>query len=145
MYLVSACLAGCPCRYDSKANTIQEVVDLVNSGQAIPICPEQLGGLSTPRIPAEIKHLADHTVRVVNNEGSDITNQFLLGAKRTLAIAKSLDIKKAILKAKSPSCGKGFIYDGSFTKKLIQGNGITASLLMENDIMVSTELDFKID
>ncbi|MHC1747128.1 MAG: DUF523 domain-containing protein [Cellulosilyticaceae bacterium] len=139
MYLVSACLAGCPCRYDGKDNRNNEIVALVNAGKAIPVCPEQLGELTTPRIPAEITKSLGNTLQVVNQEGIDVTDAFTLGAKRTLKIAKALDIKKAVLKAKSPSCGKDLIYDGTFSKKLVQGHGLAAAYLIENGIEVISE------
>ncbi len=134
MYLVSACLAGAPCRYDGKSKGYQQIVDLVNGGEAVPVCPEQLGGLSTPRAASEI--IGD---KVVSKEGQDCTAEFELGAERTLAIAKALGITKAILKANSPSCGCGKIYDGTFSGVLIDGNGRAAELLIKNGIKVYTE------
>lgn len=141
MYLVSACLAGMKCRYDGQDNTIEKVVELVNQGKAIPICPEQLGGLTTPRAACEILKIKDNKIRVVNKLGEDKTEAFRIGAERSLAIAKSLGVKKAILKAKSPSCGCGKIYDGTFEKRLVDGNGLTADLFMANGITVCSELD----
>jgi uncharacterized protein YbbK (DUF523 family) len=136
MYLVSACLAGAPCRYDGKSKGIQQIIDLVNRGEAVPVCPEQLGGLTTPRASSEI--CGD---KVMNNKGRDCTMEFELGAERTLAIAKALGIPKAILKANSPSCGCGKIYDGTFFGTLIDGNGRTAELLTKHGIKVYTEND----
>ncbi|MEG0013042.1 MAG: DUF523 domain-containing protein [Cellulosilyticaceae bacterium] len=139
MYLVSACLAGFECRYDGKSNTNDKVVELINKGRAIPICPEQLGGLCTPRAACEI--VRQHTLekRVINNCGEDKTYEFELGIKRSVNIAKILKIKKAILKAKSPSCGCGEIYDGTFTGKLIVGNGLLVDALLKEGIQVITE------
>ena len=134
MYLVSACLAGAPCRYDGKSKGVQQIIDLVNQGEAVPVCPEQLGGLTTPRASSEIR--GD---KVMNNEGRDCTAEFELGAERTLAIAKALGITKAILKANSPSCGCGKIYDGTFSGTLIDGNGRAAELLTKHGIKVYTE------
>ncbi|MFC1887310.1 DUF523 domain-containing protein [Candidatus Cloacimonadota bacterium] len=134
MILVSACLAGVKCRYDGLDSICEKVIELVSSGEAIPICPEQLGGLSTPRDPAEI--VGD---KVINVNGSDITENFIRGAKETLKIARMMKCKKAILKQRSPSCGCGQIYDGSHTGKLITGNGITAQLLLDNGIIIKTE------
>lgn len=138
MYLISACLAGVECRYDGKSNEIEQVKQLVAEGKGVLICPEQLGGLTTPRIPAEIKQ-----ERVVTKEGQDVTDAFRLGAARALAIATGCNCQKAILKANSPSCGYGKIYDGNFTKTLICGNGVTAQLLKENGIQIYTEYDLE--
>jgi uncharacterized protein YbbK (DUF523 family) len=138
MYLVSACLAGINCRYDGKDSVNERVVELVKQGKAIPVCPEQLGGLTTPRISCEIKNQPGKQ-RIINKEGADRTEEFLLGAERTLAIAKALGIKKAIMKSKSPSCGCGQIYDGTFSGKLIPGNGMATELLLQDGIEVWTE------
>lgn len=144
MYLVSACLAGINCRYDGKSSAVDGVVELVNQGKAIPVCPEQLGGLTTPRSSCELVPSPGGR-RIVNREGIDRTAEFQLGAERTLAIAKALGIKKAILKSKSPSCGCGQIYDGSFSAQLASGNGMAAELLLCNGIEVlpETELELK--
>jgi uncharacterized protein YbbK (DUF523 family) len=140
MYLVSACLAGVNCRYDGKDSADERVVELVNQGKAIPVCPEQLGGLSTPRISCEqVNQPGDR--KIINKEGIDRTEEFRLGAERTLAIAKALGIKKAIMKSKSPSCGCGQIYDGTFSGTLIQGNGMAVELLLRSGIEVITEKD----
>lgn len=101
--------------------------------EIIPICPEQLGGLPTPRPASEI--IGD---KVINNEGTDVTSNYQKGAEEALKIAKLLGIKKALLKAKSPSCGNGKIYDGTFSGTLIDGDGITTKLLKENNIEVIT-------
>lgn len=139
MYLVSACLAGVECRYDGKSNKNDKVVELINQGQAIPICPEQLGGLCTPRDACEIIRKCTFEKRVINNNGEDKTYEFELGMKRSMDIARILKIKKAILKSKSPSCGCGEIYDGTFTGKLIVGNGLLADALLKEGIQVITE------
>ncbi len=141
MYLVSACLAGVNCRYDGKDSADEKVMELVNQGKAIPVCPEQLGGLSTPRISCELVHQPGDK-QIINREGTDRTEEFRLGAERTLAVAKALGIKKAIMKSKSPSCGCGQIYDGTFSGKLIPGNGLAVELLLKNGIEVVTEKDF---
>ena len=132
MIAVSACLAGCRCRYDGDSKTDQEIVALVKTGNACLICPEQLGGLPTPRPPAEL--VGD---RVINNKGEDVTEYFERGAKATLALLRDLGVKQAILKAHSPSCGCSCVYDGSFTGTLIPGMGLTARLLSENGISVA--------
>ncbi|NQV19591.1 MAG: DUF523 domain-containing protein [Armatimonadetes bacterium] len=136
MIIVSACLAGLKCNYLGDDNSHPEVVELVRKGLAIPVCPEQLGGLPTPRIPAEIQ-----CKKVINKNGDDVTSNFQKGAEETLRIAKLVNCKKVIFKANSPSCGFGKIYDGSFSGKLIPGNGITTELLMKNGIKIITEKD----
>ena len=135
MILVSACLAGEKCRYDGKDNGREEIIAMVKAGTAIPVCPEVLGGLPTPRIPCEQIYRDKHLC-VMNKEHTDCTEAFNKGARKTLEIAQQVGAKKAILKAKSPSCGKGVIYDGTFTGQLIDGIGITAKLLEENGITV---------
>ncbi|EPF47664.1 DUF523 domain-containing protein [Treponema vincentii] len=134
MLIVSACLAGFPCRYDGKKAINTAVQQLVKEGKAIPVCPEQLGGLPTPRLPAEMK-----AGKVINSDGNDVTEAFEKGAAVVLEIAKQYGCTDALLKARSPSCGKGRIYDGSFSGILIEGNGKTADLLMRNGITVTTE------
>lgn len=138
MILVSSCLAGINCKYNGGNNYNEKVFNLVKEGKAIPVCAEQLGGLTTPRIASEIKYI-DGKRYVINKAGEDVTEQFEKGANEILDLAKKLNITKAILKAKSPSCGKGKIYNGEFNGGLIQGNGILAELLIENGIEVITE------
>ncbi len=134
MKLVSACLLGIKCRYDGKSKPNKKVIKLFKSGKLIPVCPEQLGGLPTPREPAE-----QRGKRVFTKSGKDVTKNFVIGAKDTLKLAKLLNIKEAIFKTKSPSCGCGKIYDGTFTNTLINGNGVTSALLKKNKIKVITE------
>jgi len=141
MYLVSSCLAGVNCRYDGKNSENNFVIELVKQGKAVPVCPEQLGGLATPRPGCEIVKYKNANKKVISKDGQDFTNEFIEGAEKTLAIAKALVVKKAILKSKSPSCGCGFIYDGTFSRELIEGNGLTAELLIKNGIEVYTEND----
>ena len=136
MIVVSACLAGEKCRYDGKSNYCQKVVDLVAKGEAIPVCPEVLGGLSTPRAPAEQKGEKVFTIN-----GVDVTKQFVDGANKCLKIAQEHNCKTALLKARSPSCGSNKIYDGTFSKRLIVGDGVLAGLLKKNGIKVITEED----
>lgn len=138
MILVSSCLAGINCKYNGGNNYNEKVFNLVKEGKAIPVCAEQLGGLTTPRIASEIKYI-DGKRYVINKAGEDVTEQFEKGANEILDLAKKLNITKAILKAKSPSCGKGKIYNGEFNGGLIHGNGILAELLIENGIEVITE------
>ena len=131
MMIVSACLAGLPCRYDGKAKPCAEVMELVRSGKAIPLCPEQLGGLPSPRPPCEIR-----AGRVMDREGADQTEAFRRGAEAVLAAVQAYGATEALLQNRSPSCGLGWIYDGTFSRKLVQGSGITAQLLAENGIQV---------
>ena len=132
MMIVSACLAGFPCRYDGRAKPCDEVMELVRTGKAIPACPEQLGGLPTPRPPCEI-----FANQVVDATGTDRTEAFQLGAEAVLNLAKTYGATHALLQNRSPSCGSGWIYDGTFSKELVQGYGITARLLTENGIQVT--------
>ena len=132
MMIVSACLAGFPCRYDGKARPCAQVVELVRAGKAIPVCPEQLGGLPTPRTSCEIRE-----DRVVDADGRDRTEAFERGARAVLQIAQTYGATEALLQSRSPSCGSGRIYDGSFTKTLTAGDGVTARLLKENGIQVT--------
>ncbi|PJA84162.1 MAG: DUF523 domain-containing protein [Candidatus Nealsonbacteria bacterium CG_4_9_14_3_um_filter_37_13] len=134
--LCSACLLGIKCRYDGKDKLNKKVIELSKKKILIPVCPEQLGGLSTPREPAEQKGK-----RVITKSGKDVTQNFKKGAKEVLKLAKLFGIKEAILKQKSPSCGFGKIYDGSFSGQLIKGNGVTAALLKRNKIKIITEED----
>ena len=131
MIIVSACLVGVNCNYKGKNCENETVAALVREGIAIPVCPEQLGGLTTPRPPAEIKN-----ERVITKEGADVTEAFLAGAEEVLKICQKYNCKKAILKANSPSCGCGKIYDGNFNGSLVDGKGVTARLLIEHGIEV---------
>lgn len=136
MKLCSACLLGINCRYDGKSKPIQKVLDLAKKEILIPVCPEQLGGLPTPREPAEQK--GD---RIITKSGRNVTDDFNRGAEQVLKLARLFDLKKAILKQKSPSCGCGKIYDGTFSDTLIEGDGVTAALLKKNGIKVISEED----
>jgi uncharacterized protein YbbK (DUF523 family) len=137
--LVSACLAGINCRYDGKNSENKFVMELVKQGKAIPVCPEQLGGAPTPRPCCEITVPANGDKKVFSKDGRNMTETFVKGAEKTLAIAKAEGVTKAILKSNSPSCGCGFVYDGTFTGTKIPGNGLTAQLLIDNGIEVITE------
>ncbi len=134
MIIVSACLAGYRCRYDGKVIPDAEIVALVKQGGAIPVCPEMMGGLPCPRVPAE--RTADGR-RVVTKDGGDVTDAYQRGAEETLRIARLYGCEHAILKARSPSCGCGQIYDGSFSGTLRDGSGVAAALLTENGISVT--------
>ncbi len=136
--IVSACLLGICCRYDGKIKTDENICSLAKTDTLIPVCPEQLGGRPTPRLPVEIKN-----GRVVEKDGADHTDEFIKGAYEVLKIAKINCVKNAVLKSNSPSCGFGKIYDGTFSKTLVNGNGITAEILNENGIEIKTENDLK--
>jgi uncharacterized protein YbbK (DUF523 family) len=138
MIIVSGCLAGLQCRYDGGAKPSAEVMRLVAEGQALPLCPEQLGGLTTPRLPAEITG-----GRVIRKDGVDVTAEFQRGAEEGLKLAQLAGARLAILKARSPSCGAGQIYDGTFSGTIIRGDGVFAALCRAHGIEVKTELDLK--
>lgn len=141
--LVSACLLGVNCRYDGGNGRQESLIGLIEKYNFIPVCPEQLGGLETPREPAEqiVKFVTgDHDeIRVVDRSGKDVTDSFIKGAEETLKLARLYDCKRAILKERSPSCGHGCIYDGTFSGTKVPGDGVTARLLEENGILVSGE------
>lgn len=146
MYLISACLCGVNCKYNGLNNLNDKCLELLRKGEALLVCPEQLGGLNTPRIPSEILGNAKDIIelnkgKVINKEGKDVTKEFLKGAKEALKIAKEANIKKAILKESSPSCGSNFVYDGNFTGNKIKGKGITAYLLEKEGIEIISEKD----
>lgn len=146
MIIVSACLCGINTRYDGKSNLNEKALKLLKEGKAVLVCPEQLGGLSTPRPPQEIvggtgADVLDGKAKVMTIEGNDGTIEFIKGADETLKIAKQVGAEYAILKAKSPSCGFGKIYDGNFTSTKINGNGVTAELLRRNGIKIYSEED----
>ena len=134
--LVSACLAGCKCRYDGGSEEVGYIVELTNSKKTVLVCPEQLGEMSTPRAPSERK--GD---KVVSIDGTDVTNQFMLGANKTLVCAKENKIAFAIMKSDSPSCGCGKIYNGNFDGTLVDGNGVTVDLLIDNGVKIMNEVE----
>ena len=133
-FAVSACLCGFPCRYDGKSKPDERIKALYEEGRALPVCPEKLGGLKTPRTPCEIIN-----GRVISSDGEDRTNEYLLGSQRGLELCKKHGIKKAILKQNSPSCGSTHIYDGTFSGTLIEGEGCLTALLRKNGIEVTGE------
>ena len=136
--LVSACLLGYPCRYDGQSKPHAGVAELLKRHTLVPVCPEVQGGLPVPRIPAEIQG-----ERVVNREGVDVTDFYRRGAQAALELANILDVKVAVLKERSPSCGSGTIRNGKFDGGLTDGWGIAAQLLRDNGITVygESELD----
>lgn len=132
--LVSNCLLGCECRYKGDGCKCEKVLELSKNNTIIGICPEQTGGLSTPRNPSEI--VGD---RVISSNGTDVTKEYMKGAQTALFLAQLNNIDYAVLKANSPSCGNKMIYDGTFTGTKIPGEGVTAKLLRENGFKVISE------
>ena len=139
---VSACLLGEPCRFDGAAKPCAQVIDLGKRHELVPVCPECAGGLPTPRPASEI-YAAAPALRVVNMEGADVTAAFLAGAQRTLELVHAEGCELAVLKAKSPSCGSGLVYDGTFTRTLVPGWGVAARLLADDGIPVMDETQAK--
>ena len=135
MLVISACLCGVNCKYSGKNNLNEKALKLLKEGKAVLICPEQLGGLKTPRLPSEI-----NKDKVINKEGEDVTQNFVRGAKEALKIAKAVGATCAILKDGSPSCGVNYIYDGTFKGEKIEGMGITAKMFSENGIIIKSEI-----
>lgn len=131
--LVSACLLGVNCKYNGGNNPSEEVDEFLKNYEIIPICPEIMGGLSTPRVAAEQKG-----EKVITQDGEDVTKQYRKGAEECLFLAQKYNVKKALLKLRSPSCGYGQVYDGTFSHTLINKNGITAQLFLENGIEIIT-------
>lgn len=132
--LVSACLLGQSCRYDGRSKPHADAETLLEYCHVIPVCPEVMGGLPTPRHPAERRG-----EQVMNRAGEDVTAQYCRGAEETLRLAKLFGCDTAILKERSPSCGSGEIYDGTFSAALRAGDGVTAELLKKNGIRVLGE------
>lgn len=140
--LISACLLGENCKY-SGGNNYHPAVEALREGyELIPVCPERMGGLPTPRVPAE--RAGD---RVINRDGADVTDAFRLGAEKALETARTLGISKAVFQVRSPSCGCGTIYDGTFSGKLVPGKGVTAQLLEQSGIEIcdSTRINELLD
>ena len=136
--LISACLLGTACRYDGKRQPLPQLERLMERYHLIPICPEQLGGLATPRVPAE--RVGD---RVLTAENTDVTAAYEAGAQEVLRLAQLYGCKKALLKERSPSCGHGKIYDGTFSRQLVDGSGVTAQLLAEQGVAVYGESEWE--
>ena len=135
---VSSCLLGCACRYDGASKPNERVKEILSECEYIHACPEVLGGLPTPRVPGEIVG-----ERVIMANGTDVTAQYQKGAQAALDLARAYGCDSAILKARSPSCGKGLVYDGTFTKTLTSGNGVTAQLFIDNGIKVFDETELE--
>lgn len=136
--LISAYLMGCNTRYAGDGKLLDNIVELMARYNLIPVCPEQLGGLATPREPSE-QRVIEGRIRVINRLDEDVTEQFERGAAEALHLAQMYGCRLAILKERSPSCGFGQIYDGTFSGRLKEGQGITASLLSENGIEIIGE------
>ncbi|MGH4125372.1 MAG: DUF523 domain-containing protein [Clostridium sp.] len=144
MIIVSACLCGINCKYNGGNNLDARVLKLMQEGKAIPVCPEQLGGMQTPRAPSEIVNgngcdVLMGKARILGSEDDDVTAEFIKGAYETLKIAVEASASIAILKAGSPSCGVSQIYDGTFSRTKRSGNGVTAELLLSEGIKIYTE------
>ena len=138
--LISACLIGENVKYNGKNNRI-DISELNNKYELIPFCPEVEGGLPTPRPPSEI--ISRNPLKIINTSKEDVTCYFTKGANKALEMCKKLNIKKALLKENSPSCGNNFVYDGSFSKVLRGGQGATASILSKNSIEIFNEFDLE--
>lgn len=144
MILVSACLLGLNTKYNGETNSHSVIQKYSSSGRFIPICPEQLGGLPTPRQAVEIIHGTGQKVllgqsSIQGEHGEEVTFQFIQGAKEVLKIVEMVTVTAAILKERSPSCGVSYIYDGSFTHRIIPGQGVTSALLEQHNIPVYSE------
>jgi uncharacterized protein YbbK (DUF523 family) len=144
--LLSACLAGIPCTHAAEAKTRTWALKLIAEGRAVAVCPEVAGGLPVPRPEAEIHggaggDVIDGNARVVSVDGEDVTANYLSGAEAALAAARRSGARLAILKARSPSCGCGAIYDGTFTGSLVSGDGVTAAALKREGLDVLSDED----
>ena len=132
--LISACLLGCSCRYDGGTKPCAAAIQLKEKHQLIPVCGEQLGGLTTPRTPCE--RIGD---KVMSIDGADRTKEYIHGAQQAAMLYDLLECDCAVLKARSPMCGSDMIYDGTFAGKLCEGNGVLAELLKSRGVKVYTE------
>lgn len=134
MLIISACLCGIDCKYNGRNNRNPVFEELLRRGLALPVCPEQLGGLATPREAAEIlggsgKQVLEGQSRVMNRQGQEVTAAFIRGAEQTLKIVQAVNPDLIIFKSRSPSCGVGTVYDGNFSSRLKEGDGVTTALL----------------
>lgn len=143
LIMVSSCLAGINCKYDGGNNRVEEIAELVANGKAIPVCPEVYGGLPIPRGCCEIVLDEKGNRKVMTKDGEDYTGEFAEGARKALEIAKVLEIDAVVFQQRSPSCGFGKIYDGTFSGKLIEGNGFAAELFSANGIKVYNDRNYK--
>ncbi|WP_152396676.1 DUF523 domain-containing protein [Paenibacillus guangzhouensis] len=147
MILVSSCLAGVACRYNGTHRLVDKIHNLVEQGQATMVCPELLGGFQTPREPAEIVNGTGEDVllgkaRILDRSGNDVTDLYLLGAQRTLDMARDLQATIVVLKEYSPSCGGKMVYDGHFSNTRVVGEGVTTALLRREGFQVISEEEF---
>ena len=146
--LISPCLIGIRTRWDESRDEIEELINLVKSGKAVFMCPEQTGGLTTPREPSETepdktaKDVLNGDAKVLTITGKDVTEQYVTGARRILKFCQKMGVEIAILKSDSPACGSERTYDGTFTGTIIPGKGIAAELLEQNGIKVYNEKNF---
>jgi len=134
------------CTWSGNDNKNDRAIELSKVETLIPVCPEQLGGLATPRAPQEIQggtgeDVLDNACRVLNKNGEDVTTEFITGAEETLEIVRQLNIKEFIARSRSPSCGCGRVYDGTFRDRLIDGDGVTTALLRRSGIRITPEED----
>lgn len=147
MILISACLCGLNCKYDGGNNEHPIFAEMLNRGEVITMCPEALGGLPIPRQPAEIingtgSEVIDGCAQVIDCNGDDVTDPFLSGAKKALDMANEYQVNLVILKSRSPSCGVGQIYDGTFSHRLQDGHGVTAALLKAHGFPVVSDEEY---
>ncbi len=150
MIIVSMCLAGIKCNYKGQSKPNKKVIELIKRGKAIPVCPEQLGGLPTPRSGARIlsgkgEDVLDGKTKVISDDEKDVTENYLRGAELTLTVCKEHEAHVAILKQGSPSCGKGNTQGGEKERKLVNGDGVTVALLKRNGIFIYSEEDLEND
>lgn len=149
-YIVSACLVGKACKYDAGHNRNEAVIDFLKKHEWIALCPENLAGLGTPRPRTEIQEGTGAEVlcakaKVINEHGEDVSAAFVRGAQELLHVCQSENVEAAILKARSPSCGFGTIYDGSFSGRIKKGNGVSAEVLWQQGIAIQTEEDIYVN
>lgn len=144
---LSACLTGVNCMYNGKNKLHSFFARMCDEGKVVAACPEVLGGFEIPHSPSEIfdgdgLDVLEGDAKVMSREGRDVTEIFLKGAQRVMDLIREHKIKKAVLKSKSPSCGCGLIYDGSFSDRLVSGDGVTAALLKMNGITVVSDVEY---
>ena len=144
--LVSACLCGVACNHEGRAARRDVRVELAGRYRVIPVCPEVAGGMTTPRVAAEIVGGDGHdvvvgTARVLDRDGTDVTREYLRGATQAVDVARAAGVERAVLKARSPSCGSSHVYDGTFTRTLHEGAGVTAAALRAAGVVVTSDDD----
>ncbi|MDF2014242.1 DUF523 domain-containing protein [Priestia megaterium] len=147
MIAVSSCLAGIECRYNGSHSLVEKIKDLVEQNRALLICPELLGGFSTPRESAEIvdgtgEDVLDGNAKVIEKSGNDVTKLYIKGAYKALSIIQEVNVRYVVLKENSPSCGSSIIYNGEFANTKIAGEGVTAALFRRAGIKVISEEQF---